>query len=41
MNQVPEQGKEFDEALESFENLSQQDKMLNLEYYCIEFGCFT
>ena len=31
------------EALESFENLSHEDQinLLNLEYYCIEFGCYT
>ena len=29
------------EALESFENLSQEDQILNLEYYCIEFRCYT
>ena len=26
------------EALESFENLSQEHQILNLGYYCIEFG---
>ena len=29
------------EALESFENLSQEHQILNLGYYCIEFGCYT
>ena len=29
------------EALESFENLSHEDQILNVEYYCIEFGCYT
>ena len=29
------------EALESFENQSQEHQILNLEYYSIEFGCYT
>ena len=29
------------ETLEIFENLSEEDQILNLEYFCIEFGCYT
>ena len=29
------------EALEAFENLSQEDQILNLEYVWIEFECYT
>ena len=33
--------KELIAALESFESLTHEDQILNLEYYCIEFGCYT
>ena len=33
--------KESIEALESFESLTHEDQILNIEYYCIEFGCYT
>ena len=29
------------ECLEKFEDQSLQDKILNLEYYCTELGCYT
>ena len=28
-------------CLEAFENLSHEDQIINLEYYYIEFGCYT
>ena len=34
-------GKGLIECLEKFEDQSLQDKILNLEYFCIELGCYT